>query len=365
LEKSHHDDSRERLATIAIIPQSKTGTRDSPLYQKCIGYQEPLINYSITLKYPGMFSDSARKKLSVTVLEHPTVLYWLSQLHCDQKLTRLHGSFDNCYENACNKCIQFGLSVRDNIFYQTLTPFHDWLLSIPLKKEGPIDFSYAFYRNLLAFNLFRAGFEDKAILDTIQFRIKQVYQFVIQNRYELYVSPDHYPAMPKNFQKHRLVDPALFEDGMSIFPNIHDLMVFHAYYVKTTSNKEKSMIDRIIQYCVSPQYDSQIENGYGVMFVPPRVFYRIGWSVHLMKYNKLLFCSFYQPFQAFQNSSSGKNLHQQYDTFKNSDGDYFLPIESLQEKTGYYVSGSHMGMGVNRKKKNWREIESAYWMLVI
>jgi len=323
-----------------------------------------LINYSIASKFPGLFSDSARKKLSSPALEHSTIIYWLSQLHCDQKLTKLHGSFDNSFENACNKCIQFGLSVRDNIFYQRLVPFHDWLLSIPLKKVSPINFSYAFYRNLLAFNLFRAGFEDKAILDTIQFRIKQVYQFVIQNRYEIYVSPDQYPTMPKNFQKQRLVDPALFEDGMSIFPNIHDLMVFQAYYVNTSSDKEKSMIDRIIQYCVSPQYTTQIDKGYGVMFVPPRTFYGIGWSVHLIKQNELLLYSFYQLFQAFQNSFSGKNLCQQYDSLQNSDGDYLLPIELLQEKTGYYVSGSHMGMGVNRRKKNWRVIESDYWMLV-
>ena len=44
---------------------------------------------------------------------------------------------------------------------------------------------------------------------------------------------------------------------------------------------------------------------------------------------------------------------------------WLLPAAHLREAEGYYVSGHHMGLGENRRRRAWREIESTFRMLTI
>ncbi|MDD4663402.1 MAG: hypothetical protein PHD83_01895 [Caldisericia bacterium] len=273
----------------------------------------------------------------------------------------LHGSFDTCFENACGKCLQFGFTIRDNILKKALDPYRQWFLTLPL-QTSEISFSYDFYRNLLAFHLFRAGYEDREIVDTIHFRIKQVHDFVIQDRYDIYISSEGFPSMPKNFQKRPFVDPALFQNGISIFPNIHDVLAFRSYYQKMASIEEKDMIRRIIKYIADPRYQT-IQEGYGVMFAPPRSYYSIGWSVHFHSQNQLFGYAFCNAFPTYRSSKTGKETLRIMESYQLPTLLYDFPSDFLQEKTGYLVSGSHMGMGVNRRNKTWRQLESSFWML--
>lgn len=325
--------SEEPLLCKAIF-----GTGDSPLSQK---------------KQPTEINDKA--------LNHPVFRYWLGQLQGKKTLPGLHGSFDACFENACGKCLQFGFTIQDSLFKEALEPYHEWFLTLP-PKSSEMSFSYDFYRNLLAFHLFRAGYDDKDIIDTLQFRIRQVYDFVLQDRYDIYISADGFPAMPKNFQKKPFVDPALFQNGMSIFPNIHDMLAFRSYYQKMATLEEKEMIHLIVKYIADPRYET-IQDGYGVMFAPPRSYYGIGWSVHFHGQNQLFGYAVCNAFPTYRSSEIGKKMATVMESFQLSNQLYEFPSEYLQEKTGYLVSGSHMGMGVNRRKKTWKQLESSFWML--
>ena len=219
--------------------------------QLLIQSQEPLLLKPLSNNYPDYFPKQGFKKIQEEALSHPVAQYWLNQLHCDNKLSTLHGSFDHCFENACGKCLQFGLTVHDTVFKDKIAFFHRWFLSLIRNKSDITTFSRNFYLNILAYHLLRAGYEDKEIFEAICHRLRQVYDFVIQDRYDLYISPEGFPLMPKNFQKKPLVDPKLFQDGMSIFPNVHDMIGFQYYYFKIASVQEKKNQSYCSIYCRS------------------------------------------------------------------------------------------------------------------
>lgn len=53
--------------------------------------------------------------------------------------------------------------------------------------------------------------------------------------------------------------------------------------------------------------------------------------------------------------------------FETDQGTYIFPKRYLTDNksTGYWVHGSRMGLGENRRHRQWREIESTFWMLAI
>lgn len=309
-----------------------------------------------------LYQNGKWSKINNEALSHPIFQYWLSQLPGKKTLSALHGSFDSCFENACGKCLQFGFTIQDNEFKSELDPYLQWFFTLP-PTFSEISYSYDFYRNLLAFHLLRAGYEHQSIIETVQFRLRQVYDFVKQDRYDIYISSEDFPAMPKNFQNKPFVDPALFQNGMSVFPNIHDMIAFRYYNQKMATTKEKEWINRIVQYIANSRYQS-IQEGYGVMFAPPKSYYSIGWSVHFNGHNKLFGYALCHVFPAFQSSVMGKEMFRLFESFQLPDHTYEAPSVYLQEKTGYLVSGSHMGMGLNRRKKNWRQLESSFWLML-
>jgi len=331
---------------------------------------EPVFALAITGKFPTLFSAQEKDRIEKEALDHPIIQYWLSQFQNVGRLYPMHGSFDSCFENACGKCIQLGLSIQNNQLKEKLDPFMDWFLTLPM--ETPKDkslFSYTFYRNLLAFNLYRAGYSDQSILDTIQFRIEQVYEFTKQYRFDIYVDPCGFPKIPSSFQKHhQLVDPALYSTGMTVFPNIHDIFVFRDFYKRHADKEQIKKIDQIVAYILHPSYQS-LPHAYGIMFVPPKAYYSIGWDVLLSAKDPELSPALFlqrlvlmSEFSSVKSSEYYRQALAHMNKYLSEDGLYQLPKEYLHEKTGYFVTGSHMSLGVNRRRKEWSKLESSYWI---
>jgi hypothetical protein len=53
------------------------------------------------------------------------------------------------------------------------------------------------------------------------------------------------------------------------------------------------------------------------------------------------------------------------DRYKTESGTYLFPVEWFKESSGYAVQGCHMSFRENRRKKNWRETESAFYIQLI
>jgi len=131
----------------------------------------------------------------------------------------------------------------------------------------------------------------------------------------------------------------------------------------------QAKIENIIEYIISPDYDI-VEWMYGIRCAAPRKYYAKGWD-----------CK--KPFNDNQNYSN-QNLHRLllYSAFpvvvkstwfqktldflsqyKTASGTFLFPNEYLPEADGNWVLGAHMSLGENRRKKQWAEIESTFYML--
>jgi hypothetical protein len=51
--------------------------------------------------------------------------------------------------------------------------------------------------------------------------------------------------------------------------------------------------------------------------------------------------------------------------YKKDGGTYEFPKKWLKESLGYAVGGHHVSFGENRRKKNWAEVESTFYMQLI
>jgi len=53
------------------------------------------------------------------------------------------------------------------------------------------------------------------------------------------------------------------------------------------------------------------------------------------------------------------------ENYRTDAGTYLFPAGWLKESAGYAVQGHHKSFGENRRKKNWREIESTFCVLLL
>jgi hypothetical protein len=82
--------------------------------------------------------------------------------------------------------------------------------------------------------------------------------------------------------------------------------------------------------------------------------------------SKLLFYAIY--ISNYPNAVKTKwfgNLLNYLDKYKTENDTFLFPAEWFKESTGYAVQGHHMSFGENRRKKNWCEIESTFYIQLL
>ncbi|HML49731.1 MAG TPA: hypothetical protein PKE04_23595, partial [Clostridia bacterium] len=132
-------------------------------------------------------------------------------------------------------------------------------------------------------------------------------------------------------------------------------------------------IDAIVAYILDDRYQL-LRPGYGLMLVPPNRYYSMGWSVRLsgwfedrpLDVGSLLWCvDLMAPFAVARQSEWFQRMLRHLKA-QGSGGIFEFPSAYLKEAhRSYYVGGGHMGLGEDRKQRNWRAIESTAWMLRI
>ena len=79
----------------------------------------------------------------------------------------------------------------------------------------------------------------------------------------------------------------------------------------------------------------------------------------------LFFAQYISKYPPARKTKWFNNLLCCLEKYKTKNGTYIFPKEFLIEKTGYAVGGKHMSFGENRRKKNWAEIESTFYMQLL
>lgn len=79
----------------------------------------------------------------------------------------------------------------------------------------------------------------------------------------------------------------------------------------------------------------------------------------------LFFAQYISKYPIAKKTKWFSDLLNYIEKYRTENGTYLFPVTWLKESTGYAVLGHHMSFGENRKKKNWREIESTFYVQLL
>ena len=346
----------------------------------------PIIRYKTVTELATDQTKYDVKKLRSDLLKSEIVQKWL-QLKPKSKLYgiyALHHSRSSIYENLMNKLIQLGL----NSTFKAYDNFAQETLEILRTLMNPSDiFFKQFFISLILSFLCRSGYENEELVrQALDRRFDALKDFVQLKSLDFYVDPSEFPRLPK-IRRHDIVNPDLYSDGKSRFPFIHDIWAFSGILKSKLYQDKTELIENIIKRILTKEYQN-LKKGYGIVVESPTKAYGMGWSVHLPFFqnpNQLDFSAtslkvigdsnpsyFLQRIYLMSHFPSARKNNwfiacvKRLESYKTEKGTYLLPKSCLTERpSGYWVIGAYMGLGENRRKKNWSEIESTFWMMKI
>jgi hypothetical protein len=328
----------------------------------------PIIRYRTARELVRGFPGSKLKRLESELLTSKPVAYWLDCIPDRIDARSIHGSFDGCLENSLGKLVQFGLRAGMRLLDERVRPCLSWLNG--LKSDKTEDVIPIFYISLVSSLLASAGFGDrKEVRSRILRRLNRVHEFTRKGKFDIYAKEGEFKGIPAAFRGRPLIDPALYPDGDFGLPWIYDL---YAFAELSTQKK----LESVLSYVLNPRYQ-RIPHDYGIIRENSNRYYSMGWAVWLprlpgRKVNDFETGGMIQRldlmsrFRTARSSPWFVRCIKHLEGFRTNRGTYRFPAEYLKErKNTYWITGGHMGLGENRRKRLAREIESTFWMLRI
>ena len=296
-------------------------------------------------------------------------------------LNDIHGSKATSFENVMGRLTDLGLRCGDAELDRYASPYRDWLSE---NAERPLEHVFdVFGRTLVAAFLARAGYnQDVAVGGVLRKRLETIHDFVRRCSYDVYVSPAHYPRMPRSFAKKPLINPTLSEDGNLSLPWIYDILGLAAYLPEQGTEDDWIQANTIVEYVLNDRYQ-RLDPGYGILRGKNGRYYAMGWSVWLPGFfddpscdtrlglattdmmlgnyvQRLVLIGQFPAAVRHPWFSSGLNHLQALQTER---GTYLFPRSYLPERTtGYWVTGAHMALEEDRRSRQALELESSFWM---
>jgi hypothetical protein len=345
---------------------------NNELMEWLIGKAEPVIKYRTLRELAGL-SDKDTEKLKEELIEHPQVQTRLGYLKsqknmCDFRF--IHGRENKCLENCIPMLTDFGFKKGITEFDRIMVPL------IQQAKEKPWNIAPVFceFGQIVVYPFFlKGGYYDDDLLFYMYERLNTLYNFVLENNYDIYDFDTKYKGIPKSFQNRPIIKPELYINGRFKIPLIYDIYGLAA--LANISNKEiTAKIQKVIQYILSPEYNRFI-TFYGILSSGKRRYHAMGWDCKLPFYfNDMdinrpnLYLHRLELMAHFPNAVKCGWFERglkHFESFKTEKGTYTFPKEYLLERESVWVLGTHMSLGENRKNKQFIEIESTFRMLKI
>jgi hypothetical protein len=241
------------------------------------------------------------------------------------------------------------------------------------ETKGIIDISKTVvddsYDKLIAYPfLLRSKFPIDGLLDYAVERINTIYDFTKHMNFDIYDDVANYKSVPKSFQDRPVIKPEIASGSSIRLPMIYDIVSMEAIY-NCVSVEIQEKVDNIIEYIISPEYDV-VEPMYGILCAAPRKYYAMGWdckkpfndnqSYSNSNLHRLLL---YSTFPVVFRNAWFQNALDYLTQFKTPNGTYSFPKDYLPEADGNWVLGVRMSLAENRRKKQWAEVESTFYML--
>ena len=332
----------------------------------------------------------AAKDIKVELLKNATVKLWLKNLKPEtppQHWSMEHGSFDFCFENALLKTVQLGLHCE---LPQMLNSVQYYLVKMKTASfEGGyrantgFRFSSAnlgFYSILITNFLTLADLKNEIVQKCMLGSLDELNNFVSKCDYDIYVSDEErnkLKAVPAIWKNRTFINRNLVEEFGLCYPLIYDIIGLHKLYGTLNSETDKK-IDAVIKYISTDEFHNKIFDGYGILIFGDRKYYSMGWDPKYPGWHDvagymendnaaklLFFAQFISKYPIARKTKWYYELNNYIEKYKTVSGTYIFPAEWLKEKKGYAVQGNHISFGETRRKKNWREIESTFYVQLL
>lgn len=319
-------------------------------------------------------------KLENALLHYPAVGLWLHHLkpqNPPQHRWMEHGSFDFCLENAMLKAVQLGLhgglpQMTDAAGYYLVKM--EQTAGLVRKRR---DFSAIVTANLLSL----ARVENESVQKYMLESLDEMHRFTRGNDLDIYLTAEEretltrVPACWKN--REHFIRPEIIRDFGFAYPLLYDIVGLHSLYRLGDPAVDRK-IDAIIRHVVTDAFHRSVADGYGITIMKKGSYMAMGWDPKAPGWfdvkaylahghiPRLLFYALYASrYPAARETKWFYDLLANLDLYQTADGRYAFPAAWLPEKQGYAVLGSHLSFGENRRKRNWREIESTFYMQLL
>jgi hypothetical protein len=361
-----------------------------------------VIRIRVAVEYPEAQEQTDVKTLLKALLEDATVNQWLENLKPYQTLVEarqqgkglgagghssfLHGATDLNFEVVLPKLTQLGVQAGMPVLDEKTASWLQLLEAGWSRSPGKIllddahflsaVYFYYDYQLIIASSLALAGYiGHEAVEQVLRSRLEAIYEVIKNGNFDIYEKPGKFSLHPKEWGDH-LLKWDIYSDGNIRLPFIHDICGF-SYLRKHADQETKSKIGAIIQWVLAPECQRFIYN-YGYIRCPDGRGKSVGWKMDLPGYfghddpdfdprALVLRCWQMAQFPESREHPWFQLSIQHLESFITRDGTFCFPKRYLTETRarGYWIHGSRMGLGENRRNPKWLEIESTFWMFAI
>lgn len=273
--------------------------------------------------------------------------YWLN-VH---EKNKIHGKDDACFENSVSKLLDYGFTKDNAVFHDAFC----YLLDDAYWADDG-------FMQIIAYPfLVRAGYLDNGnVRAFFHKRMDRIINAIEKYRY------DYRDVGEIKSRKYRDEFRFLNDWVLEPLPTIYDIYAY-AYYPGKDPEVGKK-IENVVEYALNEKFQSIPDNAY-VYDTRTKRYYAAGSVYHacLREERKLLNILLFSNFKAIRNYPPLINGILALLESEDENGFFVFDSSVLKErKNGYQMySGSHMGLGVNRKSKDCAKIESTFIMLKI
>jgi hypothetical protein len=314
----------------------------------------PIIRWRLIRDFGVPVSEAEAEATKRAILESAEVGRWLDNLGG----TNVHGSKDTDAENAMAKLIEYGLCAGMAEFDAKMLPYVERMVA---GKQG-ID-GQSFVSLMAGPFLIAAGYtKHPAVRAYFRHRLAILYEMASKRDYDLYITPEVKNRVPSAWRDKPVYKPEYYADRVVRLPSCYDLYALAHWPAE--SSDEGRQIEEIVAYLADPRFQAT-PGGY-LWDVEKRRCYAAGrvFLACLNENRKVLFLELMARFKSCYEQPWFRDTFTDLESYRTDRGTYCFPSEYLVERrNSYYIyNGAHMGLGENRRRRQWREIESTFRM---
>ncbi|MDP6503667.1 MAG: hypothetical protein QF886_08635 [Planctomycetota bacterium] len=317
---------------------------DTALLDWLFAHGGPIIRWRLVSDFGVPVSKKEAIDLKKAVLATDEVRRWLNNLGG----WAIHGSKDTDAENAMAKLVEYGLRAGIPEFDDKMLPYAE--------RGGQAADCF----------LIAAGYaEHRDVAARFRKRLAALRGTALRGDYDLYLPPEDARGVPKAWRGKFIYRPEYGWDDKLPLPSCYDLYAMAHWEHGTGAERRK--IKDVVAYVSDPAFQSTT-GGY-LWNQEKNTCYSAG-RVCLACLNPermVLSVELFARYAVAREATWFQKALSELTQCRTDRGTYLFPSDYLKEKrNSYYIyQGAHMGLGENRRKRDWIEIESTFRMLNI